>query len=122
MGALRVIAPGLPGKMAPMSDDTFWGVSATGWTAIMSMLTLGLLTVAVVAALYAARQVKIAQAQSEESRKAQAEANRPYVIVSIETSQTGPPLFDLAVKNIWPAARRQRLDHPRPAAASGQRS
>lgn len=103
-----------------MGDDTFWGVSATGWTAIMSLLTFGLLVVAVVAALYAASQVKIARDQSKENRKAQAEANRPYVIVSIETSQTGPPLFDLAVKNIGqrPAVNVSITLDPPPLAAN----
>lgn len=83
-----------------MDSDTFWGLSATGWTAITALLTLGLLVMAVVAALYAARQVKIAREQADETRKAQAEASRPYVIVAVEFSQTGPPLFDLVVRNI----------------------
>lgn len=83
-----------------MVDDTFWGLTATDWTAIMSLLTFGLLVVAVVAALYAARQVKIAREQADETRKAQAEANRPYVIVTVESSATGPPLLDLVVKNV----------------------
>ena len=33
-------------------DDTFWGMSATGWTAYYTLLTAGLLLVAIAAALY----------------------------------------------------------------------
>lgn len=65
--------------------DTFWGLSQTAWTGVTALLTAGLLVVAVVAALYAARQVKIAREQAKESRKAGLEASRPYVIVTTVT-------------------------------------
>lgn len=80
--------------------DTFWGLSQTGWTGVTALLTAGLLVVAVVAALYAASQVKIAREQAKESRKAQLEASRPYVIVTVEPSRTSQQLFDLVVRNI----------------------
>jgi hypothetical protein len=66
----------------------------------MALLTGGLLVTAVLAALYAARQVKLARQQAEEARTAEREASRPCVIVTIEPGLTGPPLFDLLVKNI----------------------
>jgi hypothetical protein len=83
-----------------VDNDTFWALSATDWTGIMALLTAGLVITAVLAALYAARQVKLARQQAEEARTAEREASRPYVIVTAETGLTGPPLFDLLVKNI----------------------
>lgn len=80
--------------------DTFWGLSQTAWTAVMALLTAGLVVVAVVAALYAARQVKVARDQAQESRKAALEASRPYVIVTVEPSRASQQLFDLVVRNI----------------------
>lgn len=80
--------------------DTFWGLSQTAWTAATALVTAGLLAVAIVAALYAARQVKIAYEQAVESRKAAFEASRPYVIVTAEPSAVSQHLFDLVVRNI----------------------
>ena len=88
--------------------DTFWGLSATAWTAIYTLLTLGLLLVAVIAAAYAKRQWKVA-------RQAQLEASRPYVIVTAEPSAASRRLFDLSIRNIGkrPAINvRVRLDPP----------
>jgi hypothetical protein len=87
--------------------DTFWGLSATAWTGITSLLTAGLLGVAVVAAIYAkgqwdsARaQIENAREQAREARKAELEARRPYVIVTVEHSEVSKQLFDLVVRNI----------------------
>jgi hypothetical protein len=80
--------------------DTFWGLSATAWTGIYTLLTAGLLGVAVVAALYAKRQWNSAREQIKETRKAELEARRPYVIVTVEPSETSRHLFDLVVKTI----------------------
>lgn len=88
--------------------DTFWGLSATAWTAIYTLLTAGLLLVAVIAAAYAKRQWKVA-------RQAQLEASRPYVIVTAEISAASRQLFDLSIRNIGkrPATDvRVRLDPP----------
>ena len=87
--------------------ETFLGWNQTAWTAVTALLTAGLLVVALLAALYAARQVKIAREQAEESRKAGLEASRPYVIVTIEPSKASQHLFDLVVRNIGqrPAVR-----------------
>lgn len=68
-----------------MGDDTFWGLSTTDWTAIMALLTAGLLATAVAAAFYAGRQVWLARQQAEEARRAQAEASRPYVVVTVQS-------------------------------------
>jgi hypothetical protein len=83
-----------------VGTDTFWGLSETAWTGITSLLTAGLLVVAVVAAIYAKRQWDSARAQIEEGRAAELEARRPYVIVTIEPSEVSRMLFDLVVRNI----------------------
>lgn len=103
-----------------MGDDTFWGLSTTDWTAIMAMLTAGLLVTAVAAAFYAGRQVRLGRQQAEDSRKAQTEASRPYVIVTLESAATGPPLFDLVAKNIGqrPAVEVSVILDPPPLRAS----
>jgi len=73
--------------------DSFWGLTATAWTALYTLLTFGLLMVAVIAAAYAKRQWDVA-------RQAQLEASRPYVIVRAEPSEASRRLFDLSVRNI----------------------
>jgi hypothetical protein len=83
-----------------MSTDTFWGMSATAWTGIYTLLTAGLLAVAVVAALYAKRQWESARGQADELRKAELEARRPYVIVTVEPSEVSRQVFDLVIRNI----------------------
>jgi hypothetical protein len=95
--------------------DTFWGLSATAWTGITTLLTAGLLTVAVVAALYAKRQWNSAREQISETRQAELEGRRPYVIVTVEPTLASRHLFDLVVRNIGqrPAeAVSIRLDPP----------
>jgi hypothetical protein len=83
-----------------MGTDTFWGLSAAAWTGIYTLLTAGLLAVAVVAALYAKRQWESARGQAEEMRKAELEGRRPYVIVTVEPSEVSRHLFDLVIRNI----------------------
>jgi hypothetical protein len=78
----------------------FWGLSATAWTGITTLVTAGLLAVAVVSALYAKRQWDTARGQISEARRAELEGRRPYVIVTVEPSGASPVLFDLVVKNI----------------------
>lgn len=73
--------------------ETFWGLSSTGWTAYYTVLTAGLLLVAIAAALYARKQVEIARAS-------QREASRPYVIVTAESSPIGWRVLDLVIRNI----------------------
>ena len=80
--------------------DTFWGLSTTGWTAIYALLTAGLLLVAVLAAIYAKRQWVAARESLEDARRAEREANRPYVIVTVEPTAISRTLFDLCVRNI----------------------
>jgi hypothetical protein len=83
-----------------MGTDTFWGLSASAWTGIYTLLTAGLFAVAVVAALYAKRQWDSARGQVEETRKAELESRRPYVIVTVEPSEVSRHLFDLVIRNI----------------------
>lgn len=95
--------------------DTFWGLSGTAWTAIYTLLTAGLLAVAIIAALYAHRQWRISRQQAAEARRAQLEAMRPYVIVSAPPMEGAVHLFNLSVKNIGvrPAQNvRVTLDPP----------
>lgn len=86
------VADVTPGRNTKM-NDAFWGFSATTWTAIYTLMTAGLLLVAIVAALYAKKQVQV-------SRTAQSEATRPYVIVTAESSPIGWRVMDLVVRNI----------------------
>jgi hypothetical protein len=83
-----------------MRTITFWGLSATAWTGIYTLLTAGLVAIAVVAALYAKRQWESARGQVEEMRKAELEGRRPYVIVTVEPSEVSRHLFDLVIRNI----------------------
>lgn len=95
--------------------DTFWGLSGTAWTAIYTLLTAGLLAVAIIAALYAHRQWRISREQAVEARRAQLEAMRPYVIVNAPPMEGAMHLFNLSVKNIGlrPAQNvRVTLDPP----------
>lgn len=80
--------------------DSFWGITATGWTAIYTLLTAGLLAVAGVAAWYAKGQWEATRESVEDARRAAREAVRPYVIVTIESTATSRHLFDLCVRNI----------------------
>ena len=56
---------------------TFLGLSSVEWTGLYTIVTLGLLVVALVAALYAKRQWENAQEQTEAARKALWESCRP---------------------------------------------
>jgi hypothetical protein len=80
--------------------NTFWGLPATAWTGIYTLLTAGVLAVAVTAAVYAKRQWESARQQIEETRQAELEARRPYILVTVEPSETSRHLFDLVVRNI----------------------
>lgn len=68
-------------------------LSHDAWLGAYAITTLGLLLVAIMAALYAKRQW-------ETSRNQFLEEHRPYVIVTVEPSGASPQLFDLVVKNI----------------------
>lgn len=80
--------------------DRFWGLSSTTWTGVYTLLTAGLLIVAVVAATYARRQWEAAREQAADARRAAVEAARPYVIVDVRPSAATPQLFDLVISNI----------------------
>ena len=98
-----------------MDSETFWGLTQTTWTAIYTLLTAGLPVVAIAAALYAKRQWQSTREQLGETRAAQLEAERPYVVVTIEPGATSRHLFELVVRNIGrrPAlAASIRLDPP----------
>ncbi len=99
--------------------QTFLGFSATTWTGIYTLLTAGLLLVAVVAALYAHFQWRSARQQVEEQRRAQVEAMRPFVIVSVEPSRASMQLFDLIVRNVGqrPAQGVRIIVDPEPVRA-----
>ncbi len=80
--------------------DKFWGLTSTGWTAIYTLLTFGLLAVAITAAIVAFCQWNAAKSQIEDGRKAELEARRPYILVTAEESLASKHLFDLSIRNI----------------------
>lgn len=80
--------------------DSVWGLDVRAWTALYTLLTGGLLLVAIIAALYAHRQWRIARDHFEEQRAAQIEAMRPYVTVTVEPGRASMQLIDLIVRNI----------------------
>lgn len=71
--------------------------TAEGWTAAF---TGGLLVTAVLTAWYARRQWNSSRKHHKEQVKAQAEAIRPYVLVTVETSKAAFNLFDLVIRNL----------------------
>lgn len=95
--------------------DITLGLDVTAWTAIYAYLTAGLLLVAVIAAVYAHRQWKGAREAAAEQRRAQVEAMRPYVTVTVEPGLTSLQMFDILVRNIGqrPAEKvRIEIDPP----------
>lgn len=80
--------------------NSFLGLSATAWTGLYTIITFFLLVAAIFAAVYAKRQWENAREQVEETRKAQQEAHRPYIVVTVEPSLVSQVLFDLVVMNI----------------------
>lgn len=79
------------------SDDTFWGLSASEWSAGAAVITAA---TAVVAAIYAWWQWR-------DARRAQREATRPYVVVVFEPSAATRQVTDLVVRN---SGQRPALD------------
>lgn len=71
--------------------------TAEGWTAAF---TGGLFVTAVLTAWYARRQWNSSRKHHKEQIKAQAEAIRPYVLVTVETSKAAFNLFDLVIRNL----------------------
>lgn len=83
-----------------MSPDQ---LSATA-DVVTATAAIGTLVVAVVAALYAKRQVESARGSLEEARALRREQAQPYVIVSLEASLASPRLIDLVIKNLGTTA------------------
>lgn len=77
--------------------DWFMNLSADGWTAIF---TAGLLATAIATVIYAHFQWRAARNHQKELRKAEAEALRPYIVVTVESSPAAFNLFDLVIRNI----------------------
>lgn len=77
--------------------DLVLSVSNDAWTAIF---TGGLLLTAVATAWYAGLQWRSSRLHHKEQIKAQKEAVRPYVLVTVETSKAAFNLFDLVIRNI----------------------
>lgn len=78
----------------------FWGLTETAWEAISATATVGMLVVAVVAVVYAKRQWESAREQLAAARLADAEASRPYVIVTLEPSAASEVILNLVIRNI----------------------
>lgn len=73
--------------------DTFWGLTATDWTAIYTLITLLLWVTAVVTVVYAARQWR-------DTRAANLETMRPYVLATAEPLLSDRQVFDRSIRNI----------------------
>lgn len=80
--------------------DDAWGLTATEWSAVAALATIATALVAAITAFLILRQLHAAREQLSEARKAQAEQERPYVIVSIDRSEAGSQLMDLVIQNI----------------------
>ena len=94
--------------------------TAEGWTAAF---TGGLFVTAVLTAWYARRQWSGSRKHHKEQIKAQAEAIRPYVLVTVETSKAASNLFDLVIRNLGkrPAVEVEITLDPPPVRASEMR-
>jgi hypothetical protein len=79
----------------------------TFWLALGSISAALTALVAVVAAVYAARQWKSTEQQRRSAQRAEQEATRPYVTVGLEESPTSPMILDLVIRNI---GRRPAVD------------
>lgn len=73
--------------------DTALLMNQTQWTAAYTLISAGLLFVAILAAVYARQQV-------EQAKKVHSETTRPYVIVTAEPGRSSRKVFDLVIRNI----------------------
>lgn len=80
--------------------DTAWGLTATQWAAVAALGTAATALIAFVTAWLVLGQLRAARRQLTDARSAQAEQERPYVIVFIDTSEASPQLMDLVVQNV----------------------
>lgn len=83
-----------------MPTDEFLGLSPAGWAAVAAIATVGTFIIALIAVLFARRQLTLALDQFKEQQQAQIEAERPYVIVTIEPSRATMRIQDLVIRNI----------------------
>lgn len=85
---------------AATTSDPSWAdrlsASAAVVSAAAAWVTIG---IAVLAVLYAARQVKEAQNQLEETRATRREQAQPYVVMYAEPSTVDPYVIELVIKN-----------------------
>ncbi|MFT9774384.1 hypothetical protein ACMZ29_17230 [Brevibacterium casei] len=90
--------------------DEAWGLTATEWAATAALATIATALVAAITAFLVLRQLHAAREQLNDARKAQAEQERPYVVVSIDHSEAGSQLMDLVIQNVGKTpARNLRL-------------
>ena len=88
--------------------ETFLGLSATAWTALAAIATMGAVLVAVAAAILALRQLSLARELNEDQA-------RPYVIATFETSKGDRMAIDFVVKNIGATpARNLKIKFDKP--------
>lgn len=95
--------------------DSAWGPTATEWVALTAIATVLTTLVAGVTAGLVLGQLRAPRRQLEAAREAQAEAERPYVVVSVESSESARHLIDLVIQTVgWTPARNVtvRLDPP----------
>lgn len=90
--------------------DEAWGLTATEWAAVAALGAVATALVAAVTAFFILRQLHAAREQLRDARSAQAEQERPYVVVSIDQSEAGSQLMDLVIQNVGKTpARNVRL-------------
>lgn len=107
----------LRGDAVDVIAEFLSGISTDGWTAIF---TGGLFATALATASYAGLQWKSSKKHHDDQIKAQAEAVRPYVLVTVETSKVAFNRFDLVTRNIGkrPATEVDITLDPPPARAN----
>lgn len=95
--------------------DEAWGLTATHWTAVAALGTAATALIALVTAWLVLRQLHAAREQLTDARRAQAEQERPYVVVSIDSSEASAQLMDLVVENIGRTPARNVRIHLDPS-------
>lgn len=75
-------------------------MTATQWAAVAALGTAATTLIAFVTAWLVLGQLRAARRQLTDARSAQAEQERPYVIVFIDTSEASQQLMDLVVQNV----------------------
>lgn len=80
--------------------DTAWGLTPAGWAAVTAIATVITALTAIGAVCMARTQLGHSLDQLVEARKAQAEAERPYVVVTVEPAVATQLVMELVVRSM----------------------